>query len=219
MSTAETIANALLQVGAVGFTPDAPKTFKSGMLSPVYVDNRRLPFHPDAWRAVIEGFQAVATTLPHDAVAGVAVGGVPHSAALGYVMGIPSLFVRKEAKGHGLDNMVEGGDVAGKRVLLVEDLVTTGSSSLAGVAALRHAQAIVTDTIAIVSYGFPEAEMAFSNAAVQLHTLTTFQHILDAAQSKAFFDERSAALIRDWFASPVDWGDRHKLDHQRGANT
>src|SRR5215813_8298696 len=116
------VARALLEIDAVGFVPDMPIRFKSGILSPVYIDNRRLPYHPQQWHIVIEGFQSLIgrESLAFDAIAGVAVGGVPHSSALAYSLNCPSVFIRKEAKEHGTKKLVEGGDVARQHVVLVE---------------------------------------------------------------------------------------------------
>ena len=207
MNTRQSIAKALLDIGAVGFSPRAPITFKSGIVSPLYVDNRRLICHPHEWHIVIEGFKTLIRDLCLDfgIVAGVAVGGVPHSSALAYIMNKPSVFVRKESKGHGKGNRIEGGDVGGQSVLLLEDLVTTGSSSLAGVDALRAAGAAVTDVIAIVSYGFDEAEAAFERAAVNLHTLTDFTTLVELALQREMFASADAQIIRAWFADPHGW--------------
>ena len=133
------IAEALVEIGGVGFAASAPITFKSGIKSPVYCDNRKFPFHPEQWAKVIHGFEALIAENVIDAgvIAGIEAAGIPHSAALGFAMQRPSIFVRKEAKGYGAKKRVEGGDIAGKHVVLVEDLVTTGSSSLSGVEALR----------------------------------------------------------------------------------
>ncbi len=203
----QSIANALLDIGAVGISPDAPITFKSGLISPVYVDNRALIFHPDAWRAVIKGFQALidARDLRFDVIAGVAVGGVPHSSALAFSAGCPSVFIRKEAKGHGKGNRIEGGGVLGRSVLLVEDLVTTGGSSLSAVAALRAAGADVSDVLAIVSYEFPEANAAFESADVRLHTLTDFDTLLAAARQRELIRSDQDTQIRAWLADPRAW--------------
>lgn len=204
------VAAALLRVGAVGFQPHQPITFKSGIVSPVYVDNRRLPYHPDAWHTVIDAFaHAVRERFPAcEVVAGVAVGGVPHSAALGYTLRLPSVFVRKEAKGYGKQQLIEGGDVAGRRVLLIEDLVTTGSSSLAAVDALRAANAEVIGVLAIVQYGFREAAENFSAADVSLRTLTDFRAILDEALIHGALSEAQAVVVRDWFSDPHGWAAR-----------
>ena len=209
-NTKRCIAKALLDIGAVGFAPRAPITFKSGIVSPVYVDNRILIYHPDPWHKVVKGFAtAIADlALEFDLIAGVAVGGVPHSSALAYVLNTPSVFIRKESKGHGKGQRIEGGEVAGKTVLLVEDLVTTGGSSLSAVAALRAAGATVDDMVAIVSYGFAEARAAFQDAGVNLHTLTDFEALLAQALQREIFSERDEALIRDWFADPHHWDAR-----------
>ncbi|MCY4466555.1 MAG: orotate phosphoribosyltransferase [Chloroflexi bacterium] len=207
-ATKRSIASALLDIGAVGFLPESPITFKSGIRSPVYVDNRRLSFHPPAWRLVIEGFVSTidSRALEYDVLAGVALGGVAHCAAIAYQMGKPAVFVRKETKTHGTGKRIEGGDVNGLRVLLVEDLVTTGSSSLSGVAALREAGATVADACAIVSYGFTEAERSFARAGLRLHTLTNFETIVQETQMRGSLDAAQLAIVRSWFADPHKWG-------------
>jgi orotate phosphoribosyltransferase len=201
------VALALLECNAVGFTPEQPITFKSGIRSPVYVDNRRLPFVPAAWRIIVNAFASFLEggRIPCDVIAGVAVGGVPHSAALAYSLGKPSVFIRKETKGYGKNQLVEGGDVTGQRVILIEDLVTTGSSSLAAVAALRESGAIVTDVLAIVQYGFSEAREAFAAAHVTLHTLTTFPSILAAALRTGHLSPHQHDIVRKWLDNPYQW--------------
>ncbi|MEM9950969.1 MAG: orotate phosphoribosyltransferase [Chloroflexota bacterium] len=209
----EGIARALVEIGAIGFSPQTPIRFKSGILSPVYVDNRRLPYHPEQWQKVIEGFEYLIhkEKIRFDVIAGVAVGGVPHSSALGYAMMRPSVFVRKEAKGHGKGQRVEGGDIQGKPVLLVEDLVTTGGSSLSGVEALRAEGGIVETLIAIISYGFEEAQSNFAEANVTLKTLTTFDTILEVALEMDAITSDERDIITDWFNDPHEWADRHSL--------
>ncbi len=206
----EAIAEALLAIGGVGFRLSDPITFKSGIVSPVYCDNRTFPFWPAQWKQVIEGFAALTKRagLPFDVIGGIEAAGIPHSAALGYATGLPSIFIRKQAKEHGKRNRIEGGDVAGKRVLLVEDLVTTGSSSLSGVTALREAGATVTDCLAIISYGFAEARQAFAAAGITLHTLTDFEAVLSGAIQRGLLDETGAAAVRDWLSDPHGWAER-----------
>mgnify|MGYP000166843297 CR=1 FL=1 len=204
----QAIARALLEIQAVVFTPQEPITFKSGILSPVYVDNRRLPFWPAQWRQIIDGFQQTISqqTIAFDVIAGIAAAGVPHSAALAYAMQEPSVFVRKAAKEHGTRSLIEGGDVTGKRVLLVEDLVTTGGSSLAGVRELRSSGAIVTDCLCITTYGFQEAWDAFAGEGVTLHPLTPFQAIVDQALALGQFGPAERDHILAWMADPHGWG-------------
>jgi orotate phosphoribosyltransferase len=205
----EQVARALLEIQAVVFSPHAPMTLKSGIKSPVYVDNRRLPFWPAQWQIVIEGFQQMiaAQNIAFDVIAGIAAGGIPHSAALAYTLKKPSVFVRKEAKEHGTRGQIEGGDVSRKRVLLVEDMVTTGGSSLAGVDALRAAEATVKDCLCITSYGFAEATEAFESANVRLFPLAPFSTIVIEASKMGLFDQDALALIEAWTRDPFHWGE------------
>lgn len=211
ISSKQSVAKALLSINAVGFAPHQPITFKSGIVSPVYVDNRQLIYHPAEWHTVITAFREFLETanIAYDVIAGVAVGGVPHSSVVSYLLDKPSVFIRKEAKEHGRGQRIEGGDVANKRVILIEDLVTTGGSSLSGVDALRQSDAIVSDLCGIVSYGFAEAESAFEAAQVNLHTLTDFSTILEVALSQNRFSEADAQIIKDWFTDPHAWAGRY----------
>ncbi|MBI4128674.1 MAG: orotate phosphoribosyltransferase [Parcubacteria group bacterium] len=205
------IARALLTIEAVGFSAEKPITFKSGIISPVYVDNRKFPFYPIEWKKVSDGFASLIQThqLPCDVIAGIEAAGIPHSAALGFLMGKPSVFVRKTAKEHGTKKLVEGGSVDGRHVVLIEDLVTTGSSSLAGVEALRKEGATVTDCLVIVSYGLPEATEAFAQAGVTLRPLTHFPVVVEEAVASGSLGDKEAAVINDFLDSPHDWARRH----------
>jgi len=202
MSTEQKVAEALVAIGAVRFNFKDPITFKSGIKSSVYIDNREFPFHPKLWEIVIDGFKDLITKdkISFDVLAGVAVGGVPHSSALGFVLGKPSLFVRKEAKDHGTKNLVEGGDIKGKKVLLIEDLVSTGVSSLNAVKEIRKAGGVVDDCLVIVSYNFAEAKVAFKNANVKLHALTSFPVILEEIKKVGLLKEVEIAQINKWLA-------------------
>jgi orotate phosphoribosyltransferase len=206
-SSVQAVAEALLKIGGVGFRLQDPITFKSGIVSPVYCDNRTFPFWPSEWRKVIEGFAALIRDrdIRFDVIGGIEAAGIPHSAALGYAMQQPSVFIRKQAKEHGRKARIEGGDVSGKRVLLIEDLVTTGGSSLSGVHALRDAGATVTDCLAIIEYGFAEAATAFLDAGVKLHTLTDFRTVLRLAAAHNTLSEMQVAAIEDWFRDPYQW--------------
>ena len=208
------VAQALIDIKGVGFRPNDPITFKSGLKSPVYCDNRMFPFWPAQWATVIAGFQETiaADNISFDVIGGIEAAGIPHSAALGFATAMPSIFIRKEAKEHGTKKRVEGGKVNGKRVLLVEDLVTTGMSSLSGVEALRAEGAIVEDCLAIISYNFPDAVEQFKKAGVRLHPLTTFEVVLDIATTRALIDEEGASSVRDWLNDPRGWAKRKGFD-------
>jgi orotate phosphoribosyltransferase len=208
------IAEALLAIDAVGFRPHDPITFKSGIKSPVYCDNRRFPFWPAQWSKVIRGFEEIIAerSIAMEVVAGVEAAGIPHSAALGFAMKRPSVFVRKEAKQHGTKKRVEGGDVLGRRVVLVEDLVTTGGSSMAAMEALRDEGAIVSDCLAIISYNFPEAVELFTRSGIRLHAATTFETVLQAAQERGAIDDAGAEIVGDWLRDPRGWAVRRGLE-------
>ncbi len=213
----EALASALLTIGAVGFL-ESPVRFKSGILSPVYVDNRILPYHPAIWQQIIEAIQQRITQdgLEFDVIAGIETGGIPHSAALGYHLQRPSVFVRKQAKGHGRQQRVEGGRVAGQRVLLIEDQITTGGSSLSGVEALRTAEAQVTDCIAITSYGLPEAAAQFDAAQIRLHVLVRFETVLKVAGESGKFNIETIETAHEWLGDPREWTAKHAADEFGG---
>lgn len=200
MNTEQKVAEALIKIGAVSFVPDNPITFKSGIVSPVYVDNRIFPFNPVEWQVVIEGFAELMERegLNPEVVAGVEAAGIPHSSALGFLTKIPSVFVRKQAKDHGTKKLVEGGNVKGKKVLLVEDLVSTGVSSLAALDMLRQEGAEVTDCLVIVSYGFKESRDAFAEKKVNLRPLTTFPIILEEARKQGKVTEEGFKKVEAW---------------------
>jgi orotate phosphoribosyltransferase len=208
------IAGALIAIEGVGFQPAAPITFKSGIKSPVYCDNRRFPFWPEEWAKVIRGFESLIAEreIPADVIAGVEAAGIPHSAALGFLMRLPSVFIRKELKEHGTKKRVEGGDVNGKRVVLIEDLVTTGGSSLAAIEALRAEGAIVSDCLAIISYNFPETMERFEKSGISLHAATTFQAVLEIALERKMIDEAGADVVRNWLVEPHSWAKRYGFE-------
>lgn len=206
-NVATRVAEALVTIGGVGFVPDKPITFKSGILSPIYMDNRKFPSYPKEWRVVLDGFaeKIKEEGIEFDILAGMESAGIPHSAGLGALMGMPSVFVRKAAKDHGTKKMVEGGEVTGKRVLLIEDLVTTGGSSLAGVAELRVAGATVTDTLVIVSYDLMEAREAFEKEQVRLTALTDIAHVLIAAEKAGKLSQAGREVVEEWYHNPREW--------------
>lgn len=205
---ARKVAKALIEIGGVGFVPDNPITFKSGILSPMYMDNRKFPSFPKQWKVVLDGFiQTIDDEkIVFEMFAGIETAGIPHSAALGALTMKPSVFVRKEAKDHGTKKMVEGGDVKKKKVLLVEDLVTTGGSSLHGVTELRNAGATVDDCLVIVGYDLVEAAEAFANAKVKLHQLTSVKVILEVAHEMGIINADNMKIVNEWYKNPREWG-------------
>lgn len=198
--TARSVARALIEINGVNIDKENPVVFKSGIKAPMYVDNRRFPFYPDAWKVVIDGFIKTIERekIAFDVAGGIEAAGIPHSAALGYALGKPSVFIRKNTKDHGTKKMVEGGDVSGKTVLIVEDLITTGSSSLHGVEALRNEGATVRDCLVIMTYGLEEAASAFADQRVRLHALTSLPIILEEGQKMKKFSDDQVATVLAW---------------------
>jgi orotate phosphoribosyltransferase len=211
MITSKEIASTLLTIKAVGFALKEPITFKSGMRSPVYVDNRKLPYYPAEWKKIIAGFSSLIAenSVKYDVIAGIETAGIPHSAALSYALAKPSVFIRKKVKDHGTKSRIEGGEVAGKKVLLIEDHVTTGGSSLAGVEALRDAGALVTTCLSITDYEFPDGKDAFRKAGVILCTLTSFSEILQVAKEKKIISAVEQKEVSQWLKDPWVWTKEH----------
>lgn len=201
------VAQALLDISAVGFVPDNPIRFKSGILSPVYLDNRRFPFHPVEWKKIIISFAELVRSqnIHFDVVAGVESAGIPHSAALSYELGCPSVFVRKQAKDHGTKKMVEGGDVRGKTVLLIEDHISTGMSSLAAIDSLRQEGAVVTHCLSISSYGFSVAVKNFAEKKVTLLSLVDFPTIVKAGVAGGKINAEQEKTVLEWMRDPEGW--------------
>ncbi|MEK7556908.1 MAG: orotate phosphoribosyltransferase [Patescibacteria group bacterium] len=210
-SAEQKVARALLAIGAVGVAKEEPIQFKSGILSPVYMDNRKLISHPKEWGIVITAFADLIKKrrLALDIIAGIESAGIPHSSALAFMLKKPSVFVRKEVKGHGLKKRVEGGEVKGKRVLLIEDLVTTGGSSLSGVSALRDESAKVSDCLVIIEYGFADAAQAFRDAKVKLHRLTTFATVLNEGVTAGSMSKEAGKTVKEWLSDPWAWTKQH----------
>ena len=208
MSTATTIARRLLEAGAVRLAPLKPFTWASGLRSPIYCDNRVLLSYPALRAEVIDALQRVAADFgPLDGVAGVATAGIPHGALLADRLGLPLVYVRSQAKAHGRQNQIEGRLEAGKRYLVVEDLISTGGSSLKAIDALRAAGGQVAGAVAIFTYGFPAAARAFRQADVPLATLSDYATLLDAAVTSDYVSADEAATLATWREDPRAWSE------------
>ena len=214
-STEKLVAEALIAAEAVFFVPDAPVTFASGIRSPVYMDTRRLLAAPELWSAVIEeltkaacrqkGGAAGVADSGAEIVAGVVVGGIPHSTAVALRAGLPSCFVRKQAKEHGRGKAIEGADVEGRKVVLVEDVITTGGSSLDAVASLQEAGAEVVGCVAIAGYDLDGASDKFAGSGVPLCLLAPFPTVLEAAEASGSFPQEAIDEARHWHQDPHGW--------------
>lgn len=206
MSLAETVARDLLQIGAVALRPDAPFTWASGRLSPVYTDNRLTLSHPTVRSRIVDGFASLARGLDRvEAVSGTATAGIAHGALLADRLGAPFSYVRSSAKGHGKGNRIEGRVEAGQRVVVVEDLVSTGGSVLSAAEAIREAGAEPVAALAVFTYGFPEADRAFDAAGLPLHTLTDFETLARVAGETGALGDDAWSVLRGWRDDPVAW--------------
>jgi orotate phosphoribosyltransferase len=212
MNYSKKIAKSLLDIKAVGFNTKNPIRFKTGILSPVYIDNRIFPANTKQWKTVINGFKKLIEekNLKFDVIAGIESAGIPHSATLGFHLNKPSMFIRKEIKGHGTKKSIEGGNVKNKKVLLIEDHITTGYSSLRGVSAIKKEQGKITDCLAITSYEFKVSNKNFKKEKVRLHTLTTFEHILEESLKRKILTKKQVEIINEWFDDPQAWTKKHE---------
>lgn len=203
--SAADLAGQLLEIGAVVLRPSEPFTWASGLRSPIYCDNRMTLGHPDLRSSICAGFAKMAANYTFSRVAGTATAGIPHAAWLADALHLPMCYVRSGAKKHGRGNQIEGPLNEGDSVLLIEDLVSTGMSSLAAVHALEDAGASVPAVLAIFSYGIPVSRAAFRDAGMPLHTLTTFQQLLDAAEHRGDLNDAEIDSLRTWHRDPQAW--------------
>ena len=207
------LAGHLINYGAVSFMTDAPMRLKSGLVTPIYVDNRSLTGHPDAWRDIIETTcsRIAQLGLKFDIIAGVEGAGVSRAASLHYHLGKPSIFVGQRAKTYGDHSRVEGPSVKGKRVLIIEDHISTGLSLLSAVEGLKAEGAIVEDCLAITSFGIDETTKLFEKENVTCHELLDFTLVLEKAVEMGKIDEEKKLLLIDWLANPWTWAARNGL--------
>ncbi len=207
------LAEHLINIGAVSFLTDRPMRLKSGLITPIYVDNRTITAHPEAWRDVLETMATKVTELgiEFDLVAGVEGAGVSHAAALAYRLNKPSIFVRNSAKTYGNKSRVEGTSVEGKRVLLIEDHISTGLSLLSAVEGLKAEGAIVTDCLAITSFGIDETRRLFERLDVSCHEMINFTKVIDKAVEMDKLSPEDRSKLNDWLSSPWTWAARHSI--------
>jgi orotate phosphoribosyltransferase len=201
------VAGLLLQSKAIILEPAKPFTWASGWQSPIYCDNRITLSYPDIRNYIKQAFvQVIEEAFPApDLVAGVATGAIAQGVLVAEEMNLPFVYVRPSAKGHGRQNLIEGRLEAGQRVVVVEDLISTGGSSLKAVAALRQAGAVVTGMVAIFSYGFQLAEDNFRDAKVALRTLTDYHTLLETALDSGDIQPGQVALLQQWRKNPAQW--------------
>jgi orotate phosphoribosyltransferase len=202
------VAADLLKIGAIKLSPNEPFIWASGWKSPIYCDNRLSLSHPDV-RSKIKTALSLAISKSFsgvDVIAGVATAGIPQGALVAEELGLPFIYVRSKSKGHGLQNMIEGKIEKGQKVVLVEDLISTGGSSLAAADALREAGAEVVGMIAIFTYGFDVSEENFKNKKINLVVLSDYNHLLNHAQDERLFENDVLKTLKEWREDPGNWG-------------
>ncbi|MFN8237656.1 MAG: orotate phosphoribosyltransferase [Chitinophagales bacterium] len=203
----EKLAEYLLQIKAIQLNTQNPFTWASGMKSPVYCDNRKLLSYPEVRNFVKDGLISLVNEyFPHtDCVAGVATAGIPHGAIIADALNLPFIYVRSKPKEHGLTNTIEGDLRHGQRVLVVEDTISTGGSSLKAVSDLREAGAEVIGMIAIYKYGFESAKQRFDAEGVVLKTLTNYEFLIRVAAKDGYISNDELTTLNTWQNNPQDW--------------
>ncbi|MFD2603826.1 MULTISPECIES: orotate phosphoribosyltransferase [Flavobacterium] len=208
IDTAKKTAELLLQINAIKLNPKNPFTWASGWKSPIYCDNRITLSFPPIRNYIREEFSKHIEKEfgKPDVIAGVATGAIGIGMLVAEYMGLPFVYVRPEPKKHGRQNQVEGFLQKGQNVVVVEDLISTGNSSLMAVEALKAAGANVKGMVAIFTYGFDVSVENFKKANVTLHTLGNYETLLDLAVSKKYITEEELDTLKDWSKSPSTWG-------------
>ena len=201
------VAKKLLEIQAIRLQPEKPFTWASGWKSPIYCDNRLSLSFPEV-RTIIKHNLTLAVQhfFPSvEAIAGVATAGIPQGALLANDLNLPFLYVRSKPKGHGMENTIEGKVVANQKIVVVEDLISTGGSSLKAVEDLRNAGFEVLGMVAIFSYGFEVADKNFSDAGVPLVCLSNYDALLPQAVEENYIDESTLNSLSDWRKNPSGW--------------
>jgi len=200
-------ASKLLEIKAIKLQPNNPFTWASGWKSPFYCDNRKTLSYPRLRNFVkLEICHAIIDNFPEvEAIAGVATGAIPQGALVADELNLPFVYVRSKPKDHGLENLIEGELETGAKVVVVEDLISTGGSSLKAVEAIRKYGCDVIGMVAAYTYGFPVAEKAFSDAGVKLITLTDYDHVVEQAVATGYIKESDVEVLHQWRKDPANW--------------
>ncbi|MBB3867953.1 orotate phosphoribosyltransferase [Parageobacillus toebii NBRC 107807] len=202
------IAAHLLEIGAVSLEPQEPFTWSSGLKSPIYCDNRLTLAYPNVRNAIADGLTKLirAHFSNVEAIAGTATAGIPHAAWVSERLNLPMCYVRSQAKGHGKGKQIEGKVDKGQKVVVVEDLISTGGSSLNAVRALREAGCQVLGIVAIFTYGLEKAKQAFVENNVEVYTLTDYDTLIETAVELGVVTEQDLTALRKWRENPEEWG-------------
>lgn len=203
-NVAEQVASHLLQIKAVKLEPKNPFTWASGWKSPIYCDNRKTLSYPQVRTYIRDQFVALIKNKYPDTevIAGVATGAIAQGALVAQELGLPFIYVRSSAKNHGLENLIEGEYQTGQKVVVIEDLISTGGSSIQAVKALRDAGCEVLGLVAIFTYGFQKATDNFAEARCQLDTLSNYDAMIDLAVKTGYVQSGEVEKLKEWRISP-----------------
>jgi orotate phosphoribosyltransferase len=205
--TARTTAELLLQIKAIKLDAQEPFTWASGWKSPIYCDNRIVLSYPPIRNHIREQFARQIEELygKPDVIAAVATGAIGIGMLAAEILSLPFIYVRPEAKSHGRKNQIEGNLSEGQTVVVIEDLISTGNSSLNAVKALKEAKANVKGMLAIFTYGFKTADENFEKEGIELHTLSDYDFLLETAQRTNYINATEAGILREWRQDPANW--------------
>lgn len=206
-NVARLLAEKLLKISALKLQPANPFVWASGWNSPIYTDNRRTLSYPEVRSFIkVELTRIIMEQFPEaEAIAGVATGAIAQGALVADMLGLPYAYVRSTPKDHGLENLIEGDLRQGQKVVVIEDLVSTGKSSLKAVEAIRNAGCEVAGMVALFTYGFPVAEENFAEAGVKLVTLSNYNAMLEVALNTKYITEADLETLHQWREDPANW--------------
>lgn len=201
------IAEKLLGINAVALKPNEPFTWTSGLRSPIYCDNRLTLSYPEVRRAIANGLRQLIVEKFPDAemIAGTATAGIPHAAWVSELMDLPMCYVRSKPKGHGKGNQIEGKAEQGQKVVVVEDLISTGGSVITAVQALREAGCDVLGAVSIFTYGLEKGKEVFEQEGIAAVSLTDFATLVEAAIDKGYISENDKDSLLTWSKNPAEW--------------
>lgn len=202
------VAGKLLDIGAVALRPHQPFTWTSGIKSPIYCDNRLTMSYPEIRDLIAESFAAIIrSSYPQaEVIAGTATAGIPHAAFVSQKLGLPMIYVRDKAKGHGKENLIEGLIKPGQKVIVIEDLISTGGSSIKAAQAVQEAGAEPLAVLAIFNYELDKGTQAFQGAGLPLQTLSNYASLIEVAIEKGIVKPNDLALLKSWREDPASFG-------------
>lgn len=207
MTNSNKIAEQLLTIGAVHLKPNEPFTWTSGIHSPIYCDNRLTLSYPNIRKDIAKGLVGLINDHFSDAeiIAGTATAGIPHAAWVSDLMDLPMCYVRSKAKGHGKGNQIEGKVSEGKKVVVVEDLISTGGSVITAVEALRQAGCEVLGVVSIFTYELETGTEQMKSHNIASYSLATYSSLIDTAFNKGVIEEKDLVTLKEWRENPTEW--------------